>query len=232
MRICHVSDTHGPVRFNDLPQPSGFDVFVHSGDWLPDVPARGRAETIPYQMEFLRHEGAALAAWLNGKPFVFCLGNHDLLTESWVERELRSLGVNAFAPGPKGTAVAAGPEAVCFRGFRETPFICADFEGGYDDVELGVRTQSLADKWHTKDVLVAHCPPSGPLSSRPEWGNRHLARLLAEDAYAPALVLVGHVHERGGEEVTIGKSRVVNGARTVRLVDSCEWPKPGRAALG
>lgn len=222
MRILHISDTHGPIPWAFL--PNDFDALVHSGDWMPEGPHRDRASIACYQMEFLRHEGACLAAWLKDRPFVFCGGNHDLLSEAYMQRELRSLGVWAVAPGSTRTTVLD----VDFFGLREVPWICGDFEGECFDFDLERATRAVTDVCLGDEVLVAHCPPQGPLAGKSEnkWGNGHLTNAIVrandksfERPWSPRLILCGHIHECGGMEHRIGNSHIVNSARAIAVVD-------------
>lgn len=221
MKILHVSDTHGPVRLAAL--PTDFDVLCHTGDWAPDPSfSSDRAIVVPYQMDFFRHEATALAAWLGGRPLVFCLGNHDLLSEAWVERELGEAGVAAHAPGARPSLLAS-VEKQRFLGMRETPFIDDAFEGGCTDERLAYVTSRHAVRWYPNHVLLAHCPPQCVLAgpSERQWGNSHLRSWLENGMgdLAPRLVLCGHIHECFGRE-TIGSSLVVNSACGWSLVDT------------
>lgn len=224
MRILTTSDTHGPIRFDRWPSLADVDVVCHTGDWAPDGPQNGYRDTRSVsQMSFFWHEGAALAATLGSKPFLFCLGNHDMLTEAWVERELRELGVNAFAPGVRGVTIGAGREARHFRGFRDVPWICGAFMHEREGAALQAATSELTDRWTSGDIILAHCPPQGPLAGRPDdaWGNPWLTEALERDSQQrPSLLLCGHIHEHGGEEDRVGITRVVNSACRFRLVDA------------
>lgn len=226
LRILHVSDTHGAIAFERIEQTFGddFDVFCHTGDWLPDPPMRSQADLICYQMEWLRHEGPALAAYLRGRPFVACLGNHDALSEAWVERELGTLGVQATLPGSRPNprvSVAGGT----FLGCRYVPFMGGAFEGECTAPELVERVLHLSARWYPDDILLAHCPPQGALAGPPDraWGNAPLADSLRSSFgdLAPRLILCGHIHECPGSE-RIGQTTVINSARSVSRI---RWKK-------
>ncbi len=220
MIILHVSDTHGPVPWKKLPED--FDILCHSGDWAPDHPnTDSRPDTISHQRAFFEREGPCMAAWLGERPLVFCLGNHDLLSEAWVERSLMNNGVNAFAPGPEGSVVTLkGQQSVLFRGFRFTPYIHDGFEGGCEEHDLEYRVEAMAAQWRPRDVLVAHCPPQGEaVAPFPQhWGNRALLGALLEPL-APRVVLCGHLHENGGSVTVIKDTLVYNSARRYSLVE-------------
>lgn len=222
VRILHVSDTHGPIPWNEL--PNDFDLLVHSGDWFAEGPGQTRAAIAPYQIEVLRHEAPCLAAWLKGRMMLFCLGNHDLLSEAFVEQELRAHGVTVLAPGRWGGSVVldAHPDmyAADVRGLRETPFIHESFEGGLGEAELSKATAACCPLPMPSffRVLIAHCPPSGNLSERVAWGNASLARLIAQGE-GPDLVLAGHIHSLGGRHERCGSSLVVNSARGWSLIE-------------
>lgn len=219
VRILHLSDTHGPIPWAAL--PTDFDLLAHTGDWMPEGHHVDRGAIACYQMEFLRYEGAALAARLQGRPFRFCLGNHDLLSEDYVERELRDHGVECGNPQRNAAPHEHSQTVALFDRLRETPFIDDSFEGGLSPSALAARTRSarrpgLLPGRHS--VLLAHCPPSGALSERDDWGNPELARILDWEESAPSLVLCGHIHSQGGQSERWGRTLVVNSARTWTLL--------------
>lgn len=222
MILLHVSDTHGPIPIAKL--PTDFDVLCHTGDWAPEPswPA-DRSLIAPYQMDFFRHEATALAAWLQGRRLVFCLGNHDLLGEGWVERELQSAGVDAHAPGHTGSTLVNVLSSQTFFGMREVPAMGGWFEGECDDDALFAVTETIADLASEDDILLTHCPPQSALAgpSENQWGNSHLTSWLTSGAREdrPGVVLSGHIHECFGR-ATIGASLVVNSACGWSLVDT------------
>jgi Icc-related predicted phosphoesterase len=217
LRLIHVSDTHGPIPFERIAELFGdtFDALVHTGDWVPDPPARSFGEAVRYQMEWLEHEGAALAAFLDGRPFFGCLGNHDPFSEAWVERQLRSLGVNAHYPGDFRIRLPGLPWV---SALREVPWIGLGGHGQLGAPELAEITRQRAEVWEEGDIFLAHCPPVGRLSGPPEeaCGNEALTTWLGRPK-APRLVLCGHIHETPGVEV-FERTTVVNSARSVSLV--------------
>ena len=56
-------------------------------------------------------------------------------------------------------------------------------------------------------VLVSHSPPKGVLDGR-GLGSEAVLRAIEEKR--PPLVVCGHIHECGGEEATVGDTRVLN----------------------
>lgn len=216
MIFLHVSDTHGPIPLAKL--PTDFDVLCHTGDWAPEPSARypDRGIVAPYQMEFFRYEARALAAFLGERPLVFCLGNHDVLSEAWVERDLNAAGVNAFAPGSMGASVSGTK----FWGMRNVPTINGSFEGELEPILLEAATENILRRAFPDDVLLAHCPPQSVLAgaSENQWGNPFLTAALAHEM-APRLVLAGHIHEAFGR-ATVGRAYVVNSACGWSLVDT------------
>jgi uncharacterized protein len=56
-------------------------------------------------------------------------------------------------------------------------------------------------------VLVVHSPPKGHLDGR-DLGSEAILRTI--EAKRPPLAVCGHIHECGGEETTIGPTRLVN----------------------
>ena len=75
------------------------------------------------------------------------------------------------------------------------------------------------------DVLVSHCPPHGHLDNagyvigegEVHIGSRELAAYI--ERHKPKLVICGHVHGQGGKESWIGETRIVNVARTWKLLE-------------
>jgi Icc-related predicted phosphoesterase len=56
-------------------------------------------------------------------------------------------------------------------------------------------------------VLVVHSPPKGYLDGR-DLGSEAILRTIEEKH--PPLAVCGHIHECGGEETTIGPTRLIN----------------------
>jgi uncharacterized protein len=56
-------------------------------------------------------------------------------------------------------------------------------------------------------VLVVHSPPKGHLDGR-DLGSEAILRTIEEKH--PPLAVCGHIHECGGEETTIGPTRLIN----------------------
>jgi hypothetical protein len=60
-------------------------------------------------------------------------------------------------------------------------------------------------------VLVSHCPPKGPLGKTmfgTNIGSQSVLEFIEKEQ--PLLCICGHCHERAGEELVIGETRVIN----------------------
>jgi RNase_H superfamily len=76
-------------------------------------------------------------------------------------------------------------------------------------------------------VIVSHAPPQGVLDTAIRFGVRSIgssALAAFVERYQPALVLCGHVHNRGGKIARMGRTVVVNAAnddQDIKKVHAC-----------
>ena len=82
--------------------------------------------------------------------------------------------------------------------------------------------KELLDKLDTSKrfVFASHCPPKG-FVDEPRQGlhvGSEAIRYFVEEKQ-PILQFCGHIHESGGKGVDIGKTRVINVARQIKLLD-------------
>ena len=188
MRILALSDTESPALW-DFFKPErlkGIDVIISCGDLDP-------------------HYLSFLATFFHG-PVLYVHGNHDACYENtppegciciedrvYVYRGVRFLGLGGsmrYKPGPHQ----------------------------YTEKQMRLRILRLWFQLLRRrgfDVLVTHAPlrGCGDLSDLPHRGFAAFRDLL--DAYAPPLMLHGHVHLSYGANVPrehlYGKTRIVNG---------------------
>lgn len=101
-------------------------------------------------------------------------------------------------------------------GSTKTPFN-TPFELGEDEIA------SLLSRFsNSKNLVVAvHCPPHGTKVDRTSTGVHAGSKALRGfiEREVPLLCVCGHIHERGGEEDVVGRTRVVNVARRGMLFE-------------
>ncbi len=69
-------------------------------------------------------------------------------------------------------------------------------------------------------VLVTHCPPMGALDEprkRLHIGSQAIKEFVEKNK--PVMQFCGHIHECGGREETLGRTKVVNVAKQIRIVE-------------
>jgi hypothetical protein len=116
-----------------------------------------------------------------------------------------------------GRLVEVGDVKVaCVGGSTWTPFD-TPFELSEDEI-----ASLLSSFSGVGDVVLAtHCPPHGTkvdkIFSGAHVGSKAIREYIERER--PLLCLCGHVHERGGEEDAIGRTRVVNVARRGALFE-------------
>lgn len=72
----------------------------------------------------------------------------------------------------------------------------------------------------TVDIVLSHCPPYSELSEVADGvniGSKYLLEYIKK--YQPKIVICGHCHQMGGEEIMIGKTRVINVATKYQIID-------------
>ena len=103
------------------------------------------------------------------------------------------------------------PEAAVmgFGGSNPTPF-GTPFE--FSEEEIYRKLKALLSSTKKKKVLLVHFPPKDTacdvITSGAHVGSASLRKVIEETQ--PALVLCSHIHESGGREDRIGKTRVMN----------------------
>lgn len=228
-KIVHISDNHS--QYVGL---KGCDVVVHSGDFLPNA-SRGRLDIeIPFQTEWIRKNQSSLQAWLRGKKFIFCGGNHDFIDPVPLLVEMGIDAVNI-------TDAHYEHLGVRYYGFPYIPVLDREWNYERDISEMSREMRRLKDELEKGvDVLVCHCPPHGildsnfyvPIGSNREdcvsygdrCGNTLLTNLLVYDLphlpyhNRPRYLLCGHIHENHGSTEVFGVS-VSNAATTAHVID-------------
>ncbi len=221
LRVVHVSDTHGR-----LPLLSGrADVVVHSGDWAPnrhdeDDPHKdGTLYAKPdreeeFQAEWFDKSAKDIAEWLNGRPLIYCPGNHCFHDPT---ARLRAEGIDFVNLGVQ--RLYEYTENIPFFGF---PFCPQDVHpwnyalGGEAMAREIERMRAiLEDK--RQIMLVAHCPPGGILDkgrAGTGYGNTQLASFLSYSSVDVKAVLCGHIHADHGVFFDTDAHLIISNAAT------------------
>lgn len=229
MKLAHVSDTHGmPRDFACQHQglvrcaclltiPADCEIVVHSGDMQPDLYWDAHRDR-KYQGNWLGKHAKRWAKWLDGRPFVFELGNHDQF--EGVQALLRRHGIDAhrasWNPIVKG---------IRFAGHPGVPPIGCGFNNQFSEPELEELTRTALST--RPDILVTHCPPRGYLDrygmdNGVNCGSIGIRNALWDARTAgapPRWHLFGHCHEQGGLFDQLAGIKLSNAATTMNIVD-------------
>jgi Icc-related predicted phosphoesterase len=214
MIVLHSSDLHSNLE--PLFLHSNFDVWIDTGDIMPNR-TRGRiAVEQPFQADWLSQKIPRIATWLAGRPMLSVQGNHDFI----------SLADHFIACGINATQITSGKEhvlnGITFAGFSEIPWICGDWSTESRNPELQIAVRSMLGI--NPDVLLTHAPPHGILDNDPRYGGGHygIQQLTHAMMYVPNKIkhhLFGHIHERGGESMSMGECQFHNSAQHARLIE-------------
>lgn len=221
MRLCHISDTHG-----SFPQLYGsYDVIVHSGDFFPDPPGNPlfKEEVGKWQLEWLEDNIHHMLQWVNGRDFLFTLGNHDWADPFEMTKLLGEYGIKSCCLHDR--VVDYG--GVHFYGFPYVPAINGQFNFERELPEMQQEVNWMVDKINNADyvdVLVCHAPPHQTLDLSTDnkiLGSTCIANaldyLIKEDKL-PSYYLCGHIHNANG--ITMRNAVVVsNAARSKHIIE-------------
>lgn len=178
MIIDCISDLHGY-----FPQLEGGDLLIVAGD----LTARDTQE------EHLRY-----LKWLNVQQYekvIFIAGNHDnyyVDDECYCEGHIKYVcnSVTEF----RGLKIWGSPHSLWFDGVNPA---CTAFMGSEE--ELAAKYALIPDDI---DILISHTPMWGMLDQNRDGylcGSRSLRD--AVDRVMPKLLVCGHIHEQGGNEL-------------------------------
>jgi len=224
--FIHTSDTHG--YFLTLPKMGKY--VVHSGDLHPDCPQIGRDPLgqKKYQRDWVRSRTDTFREWLEGRPLIYCAGNHDRNT--WICHDLREAGIEAYDV----TNSWLDLDGTSFYGLPFIPYM-----DGYWKWEKTIEEmKEVFQKFHEEvvmvkgmpNILITHCPPAGVFDlamSGQHIGNTVLADFLTyvwKDSL-PSMILCGHVHEAKGIGEVFGV-KVSQAATMSRILDLPEKLTP------
>lgn len=166
MKILHTTDLHFNKRWCEWinDQQPGYDAICITGDFLDS----SKPEPLDTQMEWM-------SGWLRDfyKPVFVCSGNHDL--EDW-SGDGDWLGLIPNICSDNMIKTLDGIKFGC------VPYVDPDF------LEFG-----------KCDVVLYHLPPARSetaidRTTKADWGDKGLARVLNSGALAPKVLLCGHIH--------------------------------------
>jgi Icc-related predicted phosphoesterase len=215
MKILHSSDLHGSYKPLLAALEGDYDIWIDTGDFFPNK-TRGTAIEASYQTRWFggyKGLGERIKARIGNRPMISVPGNHDFVNLAHL---LTRSGVQAFDITDPIFNPSFPPfsfHSVRFAGFREIPYIAGEWNGEAHCFDDQINRVAATNP----DILLTHAPPSGVLSD--QWGIPALTTYLFYQPHRIKLHLFGHVHEHGGEEVTEGGIRFVNGATTIRTVE-------------
>jgi uncharacterized protein len=131
------------------------------------------------------------------KPTVLVPGNNE--TEQALREACEGWKAATVLHG-EGTEIDGVPFFGLGGGVPETPW---DWSFDLSEEEAEVKLAGCPEG----AVLVVHSPPKGHLDGR-DLGSDAILRTIEEKR--PPLAVCGHIHECGGEETTIGPTRLIN----------------------
>lgn len=217
MTICalHTSDLHGRLDLIRPIQDLRFDVWIDSGDLLPNISRHRRTEQ-EFQPKWLKREAKTFLACAQDKPFFYIPGNHDFI-------ELDS--VLPWAQRLESTRVAeCGP--LRLTGFREINYIIGEWAGEAHAPEIRQRVEEIqacrTAEGQRPNVLVTHAPPAGVLdvpmfnTGLTTLSNYLVTGYYGEQPHSIRHHFFGHQHDRYGS-VDYEHTRFYNGAEHVTL---------------
>ena len=198
-KVLAVSDTHGDMKkireLADVASKEKVDLVVLAGDWS------NNDEIPPYLISpFLKE----------GRRVVFVPGNHESMSTTYFLSDLykiKHLHGKATIYGDIGFFGAGGANM--------GPHPMNDDEIFY---QLKKSFQEIKDA-KTK-VMVTHAHPSGTKMEKFTQifpGSDAVRRAI--DEFKPDIVLCGHVHEAEGIEEMIGKTKVINVAKSGKILE-------------
>jgi len=196
MRLIHISDNHGAF----IPFKGKHDAILHTGDLFPDyhkVRLGIPSLSAQFQLDWLRQNYLRFKQWVENKPFLFVLGNHDFIHPDMLVEELAKVDIKAISLHDK----IVNFESVNFYGFPYIPEIDKIWNYECDIPEMQEKVNSMVEILNKRyvDVLACHCPPAGILSG--VYGNTSLATAISykiKPEMMPLNVCFGHVHTDHG----------------------------------
>jgi Icc-related predicted phosphoesterase len=219
MRYIHWSDNHSLF----IPLYGSWDCAISTGDFFPNshhIFNHDHVKEAKFQMQWLKDNIENLKIQLQGKDFLFVLGNHDFVDPIKMEALLQSYEINAINLTNKLVSYAG----VNFYGFPYVPTIDGrwNYERAVPEMQQEIRKLKDIIDNHV-DVLACHCPPYDCLDTDQgnHFGNRIMNDMLdyqiTEDKL-PKYLFCGHVHQSNGIKMR-DKMLVINSATTQNIIE-------------
>jgi Icc-related predicted phosphoesterase len=191
LNLTFISDTH-----NRTPALPGGNVLIHCGD----LTEYGYRIEVLKQLNYLHEQ-------LDKYQHVIVVpGNHDLWCEKYLDKFKDACLVGGLIPLVNESIELAG---IKFYGSPATPW--------YHDWAFNYRIQDIMKVWdqipRDTDVLITHGPPDGILDTN--IAGRHVGCVDLRDhvnEIKPKIHAFGHIHEHGGEMVTVDNTTFINAA--------------------
>jgi Icc-related predicted phosphoesterase len=203
VKVLHSSDLHG--HLHHLFNQTGFDLWIDTGDLLPNM-TRGIGNfEVPYQTKWFQEYLALIEKWLEGRPMLSVPGNHDFIE---ITETLKEHNIDAHRITPQGIEILGFK----FAGFREVPQMIGEWNGETLVFEDLVKDTLDSDP----DILVTHAPPAGIRDLNPGGGIPILANALTWSKHRVQAHFFGHIHEAVGVSDVMG-IKFINGATCAQI---------------
>lgn len=198
MKILAFSDVHGDIKkireLAEKAESENVDLVIMCGDftYFDELP--------PYLIKPFKDKG---------KKVLFVPGNHE-------SKQTADFLANMYKiKNLDGDYTIY--EDIAFFGFgggNMPPNIVSD-----EDLMYTLRKVNSKIKNVNKKVMVTHLHPSGSRMDKlvPNSGSKGLKRII--DELQPDLLLCGHIHEASGTEDIIGRTRIINVAKTSKIIE-------------
>lgn len=196
LRMLHYSDNHGsfPTLLNR------FDFVLNSGDFFPNshhIMQGNRVKEAEFQLRWLEHNINEFKQQLQGRDFLFTLGNHDFVHPQLMAQYFNSEGIRAIDLNDNYVLYGG----IGFYGFPYIPPVNGMWNYEREVPEMQQEVRRLVDVLNQKkvDVLVCHAPIYGTLDVH---NDQHLGNRILADALdykvglerLPKYAVWGHIH--------------------------------------
>jgi Icc-related predicted phosphoesterase len=221
IRIGHFSDLHSniiPLLEYSGPLP---DLWVSTGDFLPNISRGDRAVDVPVQTEWLEKVIPDLREAFGQRPVLCQEGNHDHISIAPI---FQQNGILAFQVHKEKRTINVAGKDWTYAGFREIPYIVGEWEGEADDATMREIVRNVMVE--NPDLLICHAPPAGILDNRYSnskhgvfgYGIQHLTSSLMYQEHQIQCVMFGHIHNDHGGQTHQGIT-FSNAATVLRFVE-------------
>ncbi|MBS3108320.1 metallophosphoesterase [Candidatus Woesearchaeota archaeon] len=198
MKILAFSDTHGDIRkmkeFAEKAEKENVDLVLMCGDftYFDEIP--------PNLIKPFKEKG---------KKVLFVPGNHE--TKPTAEFLASFYNIKSL---DGSYAVYDGVAFFGCGGGNMPTNMVSDYE-----LTKILRDTNSKIKNARKKIMVTHLHPSNTKMDKlvPRSGSNGLRKIVEE--LQPDLLICGHIHEASGTEDVIGKTRIINVAKTSKIIE-------------